>query len=120
MSRLLMNLRQVPDDEAEAVRDLLDANAVDWYEIAPNRWGVSPGAIWVRDDDEHPRAKALLDAFQRQRAQTARADYAADRQHGRAGIVDVVRREPLRVAVALLCVALMLGLAALPVFLLGN
>lgn len=115
-----MNLRHVPDDEAAAVRELLDAHAIDWYEIAPNRWGVSSGAIWVRDDDEQPRAKALLAQFQAERQRSARANYAQSLRDGSAAtLLGVIRDEPLRVLLMLACVVLMLGLAALPVILVG-
>lgn len=114
-----MNLRLVPDDEANAVRELLDEHGLDWYEIAPNRWGISSGEIWLRDDDEHPRAKALLDQFQCERASSARAAYDVDRREGRASFLNVLREDPMRVVVAVLCLVLVLGLVALPVALLG-
>lgn len=119
MSRLLMNLRLVPDDEADAVRDLLDAQGIDWYEIAPNRWGVSSGAIWIRDDEDHPRASELLARFQEERRREARETHARERREGTASFIGNVRREPVQALVALACILLMLGLVALPVFLLA-
>ena len=120
MSRLLMNLHHAPDDEAVAVRELLDEAKFDWYEIAPNRWGISPGAIWISENEDYEAAKALLDEFQVKRQYDARAEYENAQQEGtRPSIFAVARSDPKKFLVALICVALMLGLAALPVFLVG-
>ena len=42
MSKLLLNLRDVPDDEADDVRRFLDSGGIRYYETRPNRWGISP------------------------------------------------------------------------------
>ena len=47
MSRLLLNLRHVPDDEIEEVREMLDQDAIAYYQTQPSRWGMSYGGIWV-------------------------------------------------------------------------
>ncbi|MGV8932232.1 MAG: DUF6164 family protein, partial [Luteimonas sp.] len=43
MSKLLLNLRQVLDDEADDVRAFLDAHQLEYYETTPSRWGISYG-----------------------------------------------------------------------------
>ena len=43
MTTLLLNLRQVPDDEAEEVRALLNEHRIAFYETTPSLWGISPG-----------------------------------------------------------------------------
>ena len=121
MPRLLMNLNQVPDDEAASVRALLDEAKFDWYEIAPNRWGISPGAIWISESEDYEAAKALLDDFQAKRARAARDEYETERNSGtKPTLVAAARNNPMKFLVALICIALMMGLAALPVFLLGS
>src|SRR5687767_10392542 len=67
MAKLLLNLRDVPDDEADDVRALLDAHGIAWYETRPSPWGVSHGGIWISDADRHAEAKAHLDAYQKRR-----------------------------------------------------
>lgn len=120
MSRLLMNLHHVPDDEAAAVRELLDQAKFDWYEIAPNRWGISPGAIWIRENEDFAAAKDLLDDFQAKRQRAARSEYEGARRSGSSpSVLTIARNDPMKFIVALICIALMLGLAALPVFLVG-
>ena len=48
MTHHLMNLRHVPDDEAEEIRALFEAHEVRYYETPPSRWGISMGGFWVR------------------------------------------------------------------------
>ncbi|MEO6075313.1 MAG: DUF6164 family protein, partial [Dokdonella sp.] len=92
MSRLLMNLHHVPDDEAAAVREVLDNAKFDWYEIAPNRWGLSPGAIWISENEDYNAAKSLLDEFQAKRQSDARAEYQTARQRGSSATIFAVAR----------------------------
>ena len=35
MSKVLMHLRNVPDDEADGVRAFLDAHRIAWYQTRP-------------------------------------------------------------------------------------
>lgn len=44
MAKLLLNLRNVPDDEADDVRALMRDNLVQTYETRPSNWGISPAA----------------------------------------------------------------------------
>ena len=119
MSRLLLNLRHVPDDEADDVRALLDARGIAFFETTPSPWGISAGGIWVTDDADFADAKRALDDYERQRSDRVRAEYAAARRAGNAeSFIDVLRAEPLRVALVMLGILLALGLVALPVILL--
>jgi len=82
MGKLLLNLRHVPDDEADDVRDMLEGEGIEFYETPPNRWGITVGGIWVRDPDDMPRARALMSEYQAQRLEQARADREARREAG--------------------------------------
>lgn len=73
---MLLNLRGVPDDESSEVRELLDHNGIEYYETEPNFWGLSMGAIWLRNDEDHPEARRLMDAYQQERARRIRAEHA--------------------------------------------
>lgn len=111
MPHLLLNLRDVPDDEADDVRELLHAHEIEFYETPPHHWGVSAGGIWIRRDADASRAKALFNDYQQQRARTARDAYREARREGRADtFFSVVRRHPGRV---LFVTALALGLLLL-------
>jgi hypothetical protein len=119
MSKLLLNLRDVPDDEADDVRRFLDSSGIGYYETRPSLWGISGGSIWIRDDGEFAEAKRLMAEYQRDRQVRAREQRAeAERTGAVETFADVLRTQPLRVALAAIGIALVLGLMAVPVLLL--
>ena len=121
MSTLLLNLRSVPDDEAADVRALLDAHAIAFFETRPSRWGISAGAIWIKEPVAVDEARRLMTDYQRERQSRARAAYAEARREGTAATWwTVVRDEPVRVLVVIVSVAFVLGLLALPIFLMSH
>lgn len=121
MAVMLMKLRNVPEDEADAVRALLEANHVDYYETPPDRWGVSMPAIWLRRDEQAETARALLERFQEQRQREARADYLARRERGEAEtLLTRALQTPLRTVVYLAVVAVVLYLTLNPFLTLGS
>lgn len=77
MAVLLFRLNQVPEDEAEDIRQLLDEAKFDIFETSAGFWGLGVAAIWLRNNNELARAKALIDDYQQQRAEKMRADYEA-------------------------------------------
>jgi hypothetical protein len=118
MSKLLLNLRDVPDDEADDVRRFLDSAGIGYYETQPNLWGIS-GCIWIRDDGDVAEAKRLMAEYQRGRQVRAREERAEAERNGTAEtFVGVLRAQPLQVALIVIAIALLLGLVALPVLLL--
>jgi hypothetical protein len=121
MSRLLLNLRNVPEDEADDVRAFLDANRIAYYETRPSLWGISAGGIWVAEDADIDRAKRLMADYQAARGARARAEYAAAKAAGTAETFRMVLRDhPLRVVLTVLAILALLALVALPVLLLHS
>lgn len=119
MSKLVLNLRNVPDDEADDVRALLDAHDIAYYETRPSMWGISAGGIFVTQDDAILEASRLLADYQEQRGTRARAEYAKAVRDGTAETFwTALRAEPGRVVLTLLGILFLLGLVALPVILL--
>ena len=119
MAKLLLNLRMVPDDEAEDVRAFLREHAIAFHETRPSPWGISYGGIWLDDAADHPRARKLMDEYQAVRRARARESHAASVRDGSAETFgDVLRREPLRVLLVAVAIAFLLALVALPVVLL--
>ena len=119
MSRLLLNLRHVPDDEADEIRGLLDARRIIFFETRPSRWGISAGSIWISDDDDLPAAAQALHEYQAQRLTRVRSELAAAQRDGSAPTAwKVLRDDPGRVLLALLATTFALALLALPVVLL--
>ena len=119
MSKLLLNLRHVPDDEAADVRKLLDEHGIAWYETDPGNWWISAGGIWVKHDGDFARAREAMTVYQAARAQSARAEHARDRAEGRVEtFADRLRADPAGVALRIAGMLLILALMALPVLLL--
>ena len=119
MTHLLMNLRDVPDDEADEVRALLDEHGIEWYETRPSFWGVSAGGLWLAGPARLAEAKALLAEYQAARERAARDRREADRAAGRVEAPWAeMRRRPLQVLAALIGIVLLLAVTVLPFVLL--
>lgn len=119
MAKLLLNLRHVPDDEADDVRGFLDAHDIAWYETRPGPFGISLGAIWVKHDADIVEAKRLMAEYQRGREARMRAEHEAARREGRAETFgSLVREKPLWVLLRVAAIVLLLALMALPGYLL--
>lgn len=121
MAKLLLNLRHVPDDEADDVRALLEAEKIAFYETRPSLWGISAGGIWLHGNEAYPQAKHLLDAYQARRGEQARAQRAAELAEGSAEtFAKLLRRRPLFVILTLLGMLAVAALVLLPFLLLKH
>jgi len=93
MPKLLLNLRYVPDDEAEEVRVMLEAHQVEFYETPRGPFGITAGGIWIRSVDDYPRAQSLMDDYQAERRERVRQQLET---YGRPSLGDNLRERPLR------------------------
>lgn len=95
--RLLLNLRNVPDDEIEEVRSLMDEHGIDCYDTPPGPFGITAGGIWLKDPDDYSRARELMDEYQRERGERMRAQWQRAQAHDEAPtLASTVRSHPLR------------------------
>lgn len=118
MSRLVMNLRNVPDDEADEVRALLDEHGIEYYETQPGPFGISMGAIWLRDESRAEEADRLFREYQAERRERMRSKYLERLNRGEAeGIIDRFRQHPLRNTAFVLFAAALLYIMTRPFFL---
>ncbi len=116
MPKLLFRLRNVPEDEILEVRELLDANDVNFYETSAGNWGISLPGLWLSDASDYPRARELLDTYQAQRAQRERAKYQALRDSGQAPtFLSLLAAKPLVIVIQLGALFL-LGLISVRLF----
>lgn len=121
MSALLFSLRNVPDDEAEEVRQLLTSNNVEFYETPAGKWGISAPAIWLQDKSELQRAKSLIEAYQKERFVTRRREFESLKRQGKTKtILDAIAENPLRFVFYLAVIAILLYLSIMPFFRLGG
>lgn len=120
VAKLLMNLRDVPDDEADEIRALLVERRLAFYETPPNRWGVSAGGIWVRNQQDFEEAERLTAEYQLQRRDKARAEYRAAKREGAARTIwGAFRENPLPAIAALIAIAFVVAVLALPFLMLN-
>ncbi|HAJ76304.1 MAG TPA: hypothetical protein DCM64_07595 [Gammaproteobacteria bacterium] len=84
MSKLLFKMRFVPDDEAQEVRELLDANEIEFFETFAGNWGISLPALWLKNDDQYDFAQQILDDYQVERTARVKKEYELSRQRGEA------------------------------------
>ena len=97
MAVRLFNLRNVPDDEANEVRALLDAQGIDFYETHAGFWGIASAGIWLHDDRRLEEAKRLIAEYQQERAKRMRAHYEQLRRDGLQPTVwHNIRRHPVQ------------------------
>lgn len=115
MAKLLLNLRHVPEDEADEVRALLRRNSIAYYETRPSLWGVSAGGIWIAREADTAAAFKLMAEYQNERSTKARAEYEAAKRAGAATTTwKAFRDDPVRTIMILLGIAIILTLMALP------
>jgi len=116
----LLNLRGVPDDELDEIRELLGGNQIDFYETPAGNWGISSPSLWLNDDGQMEVARGLLEDYQQQRAQRAREAYRRLQQEGRAErMIDRIWYQPWRVLLMIALIALVLYVSISPFLSLG-
>lgn len=97
MSALIFRLRNVPDEEAEAVRDLLTQNNIDWYETSAGNWGIAMPGIWVTDDQQIEQARRIINNYQQQLSSSQRDLYEEQKKTGQAPtLIQHLMEHPLR------------------------
>ncbi len=111
MTRRVFSLADVPPDEAEDVRRLLRASAIEFFETPATLW-IFAGALWVGNDEDFARARSLIDTYQVERAARVRNELMQSPP------TSAWRERPLQVLLVILAVLGALALSALPYFLL--
>ena len=119
MAKLLLDLRNVPDDEADDVRAMLDAARIAFHETPPSMWGISAGGIYITDIADVAEARRLMADYQAQRRARVRAEHEAAVRDGTAETSwTLLRAEPVRVVLTIFAIVFLLGLVVLPMVLL--
>lgn len=102
MPRLLLNLRNVPDDEIEDVRELMDEHGIECYDTPPGPLGITAGGIWLKNPDDYDRARALVDEYQHERGERARSEWRSAQARGEAEtLISTIRRNPFKTLLVL-------------------
>lgn len=121
MPRLLLNLRNVSEDEAHEVADLMDEHDIHHYATPPGPFGITAGGIWLKDAHDYPRARALMDDYQAERSRRVRSELEQARREGRSETFWTnLRRHPLRTIIYLTVAVFILMIFFAPVIQLGS
>ena len=100
MAVLLFSLRNVPDDEADAVRALLSENNIDFFETSAGNWGISAPGIWLNDPTKQEHAKALLEEFQQSWSKTQKEKFRQLEENGGINtLFNRLKQNPLQVII---------------------
>ncbi|MBT4835871.1 MAG: hypothetical protein HON94_00840 [Methylococcales bacterium] len=100
MPILLFKLRNVPEDEANDVRQILDDENIDYYESDAGKWGVSVAAIWLKNKEQRRHCKALIDQYQTERYRIKHAEYEQLKRNGKhKKLLDSFVQHPVRFVV---------------------
>jgi len=99
MPSLVFRLRNVPEDEADDIRSLMDENEFDWYETSAGNWGIAMPGIWVSKDADLPKARQLINTYQQERQSTMRDNYQQSVEAGNAvSFMQRLKQHPLKIA----------------------
>jgi len=115
MAVQIFNLRNVPDDEADDIRQLLTTHHIEHYETPAGRWGMSSPALWITDDEQREQVVELIAQYQQQRALDARQLYETQKAQGQhLTLLGLVKLHPLRYVAALLAIAFIMFVSVGP------
>lgn len=117
MAKLLFKLNNVPDEEADEIRQLLDEKQVDYYETTAGNWGLSFAAIWLKNDQDFLPTKELIDDYQNQRYQRVTQAHQALREAGEnLTRWQVLKNSPIRVIATLIFISFVCYFTIAPFF----
>ncbi len=117
MARLLFKLAQVPDDEAQDIRALLDEHQISYYETDAGFFRVGLDAIWLHDSSQLNTAKQLLQDYQQKRYQSQRELFSQSQEKGEVETLwQRISHQPIRFLAAILAVVFVLTLTLVPFF----
>lgn len=122
MAKLLFRLTQVPDDEAQDIRALLEEHDIRYYETNAGFFRVGLDAIWLADGMQEERARELIRTYQAERCVRQQENYAQLVESGQ--VPSVWQRfcaQPIRFIASALAIVFVAGLTLIPfVMLLRN
>lgn len=84
MAVLLFRLNNVPEEEAQEVRQLLDTHGFDTYETRAGFWGLGIAAIWLSDESRETEAREVINEYQHLLGERVRREHESLVARGRA------------------------------------
>lgn len=120
MAVLFFQLRNVPADEADDIRQLLTDNDIAYYETSVGNWGIFMPALWLYQTEDLAKARQLFDTYQQLRASEQRAQYLQRKSEGQhQSFIRHNLRKPLQFCTYSLLISLILYISIKWLFELG-
>lgn len=117
MSVLLFKLYNVPEDEAEEVRELLLEQGFRTYETQAGFFGLGVAAIWLEDKSQLESARKVIDDYQAQRSAAQRARYAEQKSRGQVPTLwQKMAEDPLRFFATVIVIVLVALVSLVPLW----
>jgi hypothetical protein len=110
MAKLLFRLHDVPDDEANDIRQLMNEHQLQCYETSEGKWRVGVAAIWLIDESRFDEARALINAYENERYQ--RVHFTAEEKPLSFG--QYAMQHPIHVFMGFIALAFVLFLSVYP------
>lgn len=121
MTILLFKLKDVPDDEAADIRELLAENDIYFYETHAGFWRLGVDGLWLPDDTHLARARELIDQYQAERTANQQKIYAQLLENGQAPTLwQNFLLSPLRFIALIIAVFFILTLTLAPFGFMGK
>ena len=115
MSILLFRLRNVPEDEAEDIREILNNNNLEFYETSAGNWGISTAAIWLKNREQLEIAKELIEKYQTERGISQRQTYDELKKTGdHKTLLDAFQENPFKFVAYLIFVGFIIYVSTKP------
>lgn len=121
MTILLFKLKDVPDDEAEEIRELLASNDIYFYETHAGFWRLGVDGLWLPDETHLERARDLIRNYQTERTAKQHKIYAELVESGQAPTLwQNFLLSPLRFIALIIAVFFILTLTLAPFGFMGK
>ncbi|KJZ15475.1 MAG: DUF6164 family protein [Marinomonas sp.] len=115
MAKIIFSLKYVEEDEANDIRQLLMENEIEFYETTAGRWQISLAAIWIRNNEDFDKARALIEADQKERREAYQANMPDMRLLP--SLWRQCRHNPVEFGFTLVAIVFVLGLTLWPFWL---
>jgi hypothetical protein len=73
-------MRDVPEDEAREVKELLEKHEIEFFETYSGNWGISMPALWLKNIKQFELAREILDEYQRERTERIRNEHQLNKE----------------------------------------
>lgn len=115
MAILLFRLKNVPDDEAMEIRELLAENDIYFYETNAGMWRIGLDAIWLADTVHEVAARELIKNYQAERELHQQKNYAQLVARGEVlTFWQQLRQHPIHTAAGVIAIVFVLLLTFAP------